>query len=255
VTEQAQPKRAALITGANGGIGQALCAAFADAGYRVIATDVAQQYAQHSPLLHAYIPLDLAVLPRNPELQSDFLQRLIQQLDGCLLHVCVNNAAVQIIGALSEIADQDFQRTFDVNVFAPLVLARLLLPLLEASGGSIINIGSVHARATKPGFVSYATSKSALHGLTQALAVDVGGRIRVNTIQPAAVATEMLRAGFADNPRGYAAIESYHPVGRIAEPREIARMAVMLASDDASFVNGAALDMHGGIGIRLHDPD
>jgi NAD(P)-dependent dehydrogenase (short-subunit alcohol dehydrogenase family) len=251
VTEQAQPKRAALITGANGGIGQALCAAFADAGYRIIATDVARD----SALPHTYIPLDLSELPRNPELQSAFLRRVTQQLNGCSLHACVNNAAVQILGHLEQIKDAGFQRTFDVNLFAPLVLARLLLPLLEAAGGSIINIGSIHAQATKPGFVSYATSKAALRGLTQALAVDLGPRVRVNVIQPAAVATEMLRAGFESDPDGYTALTAYHPVGRIAEPLEVAQMAVLLASERAAFVSGSAIDMHGGIGVRLHDPD
>lgn len=250
MTEHEQPKRAALITGANGGIGQALCSAFADAGYRVIATDVSPD----SALPNVYIPLDLASLPRNPELQSDFLERLTQQLNGCSLHACVNNAAVQILGHLDQIDDADFQRTLDVNIFAPLVLARLLLPLLEACGGSIVNIGSIHAQATKPGFVSYATSKAALRGLTQALAVDLGPRARVNVIQPAAVATEMLRAGFDNDPDGYAELAAYHPVGRIAEPIEIARMAVVLAADDAAFVSGAAFDMNGGIGARLYDP-
>jgi NAD(P)-dependent dehydrogenase (short-subunit alcohol dehydrogenase family) len=249
--EHEEPPRAALITGASGGVGKALCTAFADAGYHVIATDV----AQHSALPHAYLPLDLSALPRNPELQSDLLQRLGQHLTGYSLHACVNNAAVQILGHLDQIEDADFQRTLDINLFAPLVLARLLLPQLEAAGGSIVNIGSIHAQATKPGFVSYATSKAALRGLTQALAVDLGPRVRVNVIQPAAVSTEMLRAGFENDSGGYAKLAAYHPVGRIAAPSEIAQMAVLLASERAAFVSGSAIDMHGGIGVRLHDPD
>lgn len=242
---------AALITGANGGIGEALCDAFADAGYRVIATDL----AGHGTGRCAYIPLDLSALPRNSFLQQDFLHRVTTALEDSPLRVCVNNAATQILAHLDQVADDDFQRTFDVNVFAPLVLARLLRPRLETARGSIVNIGSIHAHATKPGFVAYATSKAAMLGLTRALAIDLGGRVRINVIQPAAVATDMLKAGFDRNPEGYAALESYHPVGRIAEPREIARMAVMLSSDDAGFMTGAAIDMHGGIGVRLHDPD
>jgi NAD(P)-dependent dehydrogenase (short-subunit alcohol dehydrogenase family) len=241
---------AALITGAAGGIGQALCEEFADAGYQVIASDLAAQPS--SP--YTDLPLDLAALPGDDALQQDVLRRLDAALDGAPLKVCVNNAAVQILGQLPEVRDQDFQRTVAVNVFAPLVLARLLLPRLEAARGSIVNIGSIHARATKPGFVSYATSKAALRGLTQALAVDLGARVRVNVIEPAAVATDMLKAGFADDPDGYQELAAYHPVGRIAEPAEIARMALYLASDDAAFISGAAIDMHGGIGVRLHDP-
>jgi NAD(P)-dependent dehydrogenase (short-subunit alcohol dehydrogenase family) len=242
---------AALITGANGGIGAALCAAFANAGYHVIATD----HCADTRLPYAYLPLDLSALPRNSSLQDDVLKWVRHALHDHPLRVCVNNAAVQLRGHLEEIEDGEFQRTFDVNVFAPLVLARLLLPLLEAANGSILNIGSIHARATKPGFVSYASSKAALLGLTQALAVDLGPRVRVNAIQPAAVATEMLTDGFSDNPEGYRQLQRYHPIGRIAEPEEIARMAVFLASPEASFVSGAAIDISGGIACRLHDPD
>lgn len=252
--QQEQARRAALITGANGGIGQALCMAFADVGYRVIATDLAQQCAQHSSLPNAYISLDLAALPRNPDLQSDFLQRLTRQLDGCLLHVCVNNAAVQILGQLEDIADADFQHTLDVNLFAPLVLSRLLLPLLEAAGGSIVNIGSVHSRLTKPEFVAYATSKAGLRGLTQALAVDTGSRVRVNIIEPAAIATPMLIEGFTGHPDGISQLERYHPVSRIGQPADVASIAVFLASDQARFLNGATVNLDGGIGSRLHDP-
>ncbi len=250
--ESAPMQGAALVTGALGGVGTALCEAFSKAGYKVIPTD---KNAGSGTTPEHFLPLDLTLLPHNEALQQRFLAQLEQALNGHELRVCVNNAATQILGHLGEITDVDFQRTLSVNVFAPLVLARLLLPKLEHSSGSIVNIGSIHARATKPGFVSYATSKSALHGLTQALAVDLGGKVRVNTIQPAAVATEMLRTGFADNPEGYAALEAYHPVGRIGEPHEIAHMAVTLASSEAGFVNGAAIDMDGGIGVRLHDPD
>lgn len=242
---------AALITGAEGGIGQALVDGFRQAGYRVIGTDLPTT----SKACEIYFPFDLAALPRNPQAQQDFLEQLIRALDGCSLKVCLNNAAVQLLGHLEAVTDKGFQQSLDVNLFAPMVLARMLLPLLAEAGGSIINVGSIHARATKPGFVAYATSKAALHGLTQALAVDLGGRVRVNTIQPAAVATPMLKAGFADNPDGYADLARFHPAQRIAEPAEIATLAVFLASDHAGFLNGSAVDIDGGIGVRLHDPD
>lgn len=248
---ESTPRPAALITGANGEIGQALCVAFSDAGYRVIATDIGGTV---SPPWR-YIPLDLSRLPHSPELQEGFLAELEPALGSSLLKVCVNNAATQILGHLGTISDGDFAHTIAVNLFAPLILGRTLLPMLEASAGNIINIGSIHANTTKPGFVSYATSKAALLGLTKALAVDLGGRVRVNIIQPAAVATEMLRAGFAVSPSSYEALETYHPIGRVGRPEEIARMAVMIASDDVGFLTGAAIDMHGGIGARLHDPD
>jgi NAD(P)-dependent dehydrogenase (short-subunit alcohol dehydrogenase family) len=140
------------------------------------------------------------------------------------------------------------------HVIAPFLLAQGLLPCLEADSGSVINIASVHAHATKPGFVCYATSKAALVGLTKAMAVDLGPRGRVNAICPAATATPMLQAGFADNPTAFAQLSSMHPRGRIARPAEIADLAFFLASNQADFLTGTSIYADGGISTRLHDP-
>jgi NAD(P)-dependent dehydrogenase (short-subunit alcohol dehydrogenase family) len=141
-----------------------------------------------------------------------------------------------------------------VNAIVPFMLTKSFLPELKQASGSVVNIGSVHAQATKPGFIAYTTSKAALHGLTRALAVDLGPGVRINTLAPAATATEMLKAGFEGNPVGYGALEKVHPAGRIAEPEEIARIALFLVSEDAEFITGATLFADGGILSRLHDP-
>jgi len=125
---------------------------------------------------------------------------------------------------------------------------------LLATGGCVLNIGSVHANATKPGFVSYATSKAALHGLTRALAVDLGERCRVICLAPAATETDMLRAGFEHNPGGLEQLASMHPLNRLATPQEIARLAVVLASE-AQFCTGSTVYADGGVLSRLHDPE
>jgi NAD(P)-dependent dehydrogenase (short-subunit alcohol dehydrogenase family) len=247
----ANDRPAALITGATGGIGSALCQAFADANYFVIATDLKEASTEGD----AYIPLDLSRLPRHAQYQSEFLERLEVALSGRPLRACVNNAAVQLLAPLQDISDDDFQNTLDVNLFAPMILTRLLAPKLEASSGSVVNIGSIHARATKPRFVAYATSKAALRGMTQALAVDLGPRVRVNIIEPAAVATDMLRAGLADEPDAYKRLQDHHPIGRIATPAEVANAALFLASPTSGFLTGSVLELHGGIAVRLHDPE
>ena len=137
---------------------------------------------------------------------------------------------------------------------SPFFTTKHLLNFLEKKQGSVINIGSVHANLTKPGFVCYATSKSALIGLTNSMAVDLGPRLRINAINPAATATQMLLDGFKDKDDKYKELASNHPLKRIAEPCEIAKAALFLASDDASFITGSCIDIHGGIGRRLHDP-
>ena len=134
-------------------------------------------------------------------------------------------------------------------------MSSLFFQQLKNSKGSIINIGSIHAKQTKSRFIAYATSKAALKGLTQAMAVDFGEHVRTNIIQPAAVSTEMLINGFNDNPEGLKKLESYHPSGFIGTPKDIAKLAVFLSKDESQFINGSSIDIDGAIGVRLHDPD
>ena len=245
-------KRAVLITGCNGGIGQALVRAFDDAGWRVIGVDC--QVAEGGKYEDSIIKADIVQFIGDEKKLSSFVSEVRQRLKGEPLGALINNAAVQILGGVSRLTHNDFVATMQVNAIAPFVLVQAFLADLEAANGAVVNIGSVHAVATKPGFAAYATSKAALHGLTRALAVDIGPKVRVNTLAPAATATKMLKAGFEGNPEAFAALEGVHPLKRIAEPEEIARTALFLASKEASFLTGATLYADGGILSRLHDP-
>lgn len=244
-------KRSALITGAAGGIGQALCAGFKEAGYAVIATDLASLPGTTETELQA----DLHRLCEEPSYGEAVLGDIRRVLPSGGLHVLVNNAAVQILHRTADYGDEDWRRTLNVNVVAPFLLVQGLLAELERARGVVINIGSVHATATKPGFVWYATSKAALVGLTRALAIDLGGRLRVVAINPAATATPMLKAGFEGKEASFRQLACMYPVGRIAEPEEIAKAAVFLASEQAAFLTGSAISLDGGILARLHDPE
>lgn len=245
-----KPQKTALITGALGGIGVALVRAFAGAGYRVIATDRRPDGKDNAE----YVQFDIARLVSDDAYRAATTAKLRSLLGAAGLHVLVNNAAVQHLGSLAELTAADLRDTFDTNVLGPFLLIQALLPDLEKAQGSVVNVSSVHASLTKPGFAAYATSKAALLGLTRSLAVDLGSRVRVNCILPAATDTPMLRAGFEGNAAGYATLASMHPSGRIASPDEVARVALFLASADASAVTGAALGVDGGIAGRLHDP-
>lgn len=244
--------KAVIITGASGGIGMALVQGFVKAGWRVIGTS--REKSDGFPESVPFIPADLKALSENDDALSDFYEQVIKVCDGAPIKALINNAALQIVKPTAALTSDDMQSSFAVNVLAPFRLAQLFLGELTDNQGSILNIGTVHAQATKPEFVAYATSKTALHGLTRALAVDLGGKVRVNTLAPAAIRTPMLVDGFAGQPDKLKELEAFHPTKRIGEPSEVADFAQFLCSDKAGFVTGATFNIDGGILSRLHDP-
>jgi len=244
-------KPAVLITGSSGGIGAALSTAFSQAGYQVIGCDIAR--TAEVPC-DSYLELDLKAFTRSGDYRKQKEVEIRALLPAGELHCLVNNAAVQYLDSAAQLEAEQWSETMDVNLSAPFLLVQALLPELEKAGGSVINISSIHAKQTKPGFVAYATSKAGLDGLTRALAIDLGGRVRVNSVAPAATETPMLVAGFEQQPDLKHHLESYHPIGRIAQPSEIADVAVFLASGKAAFITGEVINVDGGIGARLHDP-
>ena len=244
--------RYALITGAAGGIGQALVHEFAANGYAVIATD---QMPQPADLACAhYLQADLARTVSDEAYGNSVLAQVKAIISSHGLQALVNNAATQILGGADSLTRADWQQTLNVNLLAPFFWAQGLLPELESAKGSIVNISSIHARLTKKNFVAYATSKAALSGLTRAMAVDLGPRVRVNAIEPAAIDTPMLKAGFAGKDALYAQLEQCHPAGRIGLPAEVAKCAMILVQGRMPFLHGACLALDGGISGCLLDP-
>jgi NAD(P)-dependent dehydrogenase (short-subunit alcohol dehydrogenase family) len=251
-----KPSRSVLITGASGGIGRALCTAFATAGWQVLATDTAAALAAAPLDASATVPADLAALSDDPSAQVEFGRAVRAATADIPLAALVNNAAVQRVNPTAAVTVADWSASLAVNLRAPFHLVQLFLPELTAARGSVVNVGSIHARQTKPGFVVYATTKAALDGLTRALAVDLGPLgVRVNAIAPAAISTPMLEAGFKSlAPTTRQQLDAFHPVGRVGTPAEVAALAVWLAGDSPAFLTGACVSLDGGISGRLHDP-
>ncbi|HVE16875.1 MAG TPA: SDR family oxidoreductase [Chthoniobacterales bacterium] len=243
-------RRTALITGSLGGIGVALCEEFQRAGYYVVATD----RKEGTCACDHFLKLDVRELYGSEEVRRSVYESLAPHFQEEGLHVLVNNAASQILGSTDEISVADWDETLQTNLIAPFLLAQMFLPDIERAKGSVINIASIHAVATKPKFICYATSKAALVGLTRSMAVDLGPRVRVNAINPAATATPMLLAGFEGKSKEFDELAKKHPLERIAQPWEVAKTAIFLASPDAAFITGACIHIDGGIGGRLHDP-
>lgn len=246
------PDKAVIITGASGGIGTALVKGFLESGWHVVGTS--RTKGDGFPEQAAFIQADLKLIAEDDEALSAFHEGALKACGGVPIKALINNAALQIVKPTSELSAADMQSSFAVNVIAPFRLAQAFLSELSENSGSILNIGTVHAQSTKPEFVAYATSKTAMHGLTRALAVDLGGRVRVNTLAPAAIRTPMLEDGFVERPEKFKELESFHPAKRIGAPNEVADFAQFLCSDKAGFITGATFHIDGGILSRLHDP-
>ena len=246
-------KNVVIITGASGGIGASLCMHFHKNGWYVIGTSRTKSASANA--YHTFIRQDLNLLATDPEALCRFTKKVLEAADGRPIKSLINNAAIQILGKTRDLTAQDLALSFNVNVIAPFMLTQAFLASLVRSKGNVLNIGSVHAQSTKSEFVAYATSKTAMHGLTRSLAVDLGPHVRVNTLAPAATATPMLRAGFEGKEEAYAALAAAHPLGRISDVSEVAKVALFLCSDDASFMTGSTIYTDGGVLSRLHDPD
>lgn len=243
---------AVIITGALGGIGQALCEEFHAHGFHVFALDK----NNGAVAAQNFFAVDIRDCVSEPSSRAALVDPIRAELAAKNLDLrgIVNNAATQILGGVDSLDYAAWDETLQTNLLAPFFLVQAFLPELEKARGAVVNISSIHEKLTKSGFVAYATSKSALSGLTRAMAVDLAGRVRVNAICPAAIHTPMLAAGFAQRPDAFAALHDAHPAGRIGLPEEVAHLARYLIAEAPDFLNGSCLGLDGGIAGRLHDP-
>lgn len=237
-----------FITGVKGKIGQTIGEVFKAAGYFVIGQDKIDGVVECCDIfynfdLETYVEDSSCREKWNKTFENDFKN----------LDVLVNNAAVQLLGELDTYSPKQWSETLNVNLTAPFFLTQAFYTRLVKSKGSVINIASIHKQLTKQRFFAYATSKSALVGLTKALAVDVQGKFRVNSISPAAVDTPMLHEGFNNDPEKINQLGRLHPMQRIGTPEEVARLALFLSDDQTQFINGSDILIDGGISSALRD--
>ncbi len=234
---------AALVTGAAGGIGGAIVERLRAEGARVAVADrdVTRVEAE------AHLPGDLM-----DAAYADGLAHAARDALGGL-DILVNNAGVMTRGPVTEATDVDWALSVGVNVEAPFRVCRAAIPLMaEAGGGAIVNVSSCWgAKSPGPAHAIYCMTKAALATLTQCMGMDHAPQgVRVNAVCPNEVNTPMLRSGFAkrgfDPDTAVADLGRTVPVGRIAEPGDIADVALFLASDDARYMCGALVEVNGG---------
>jgi gluconate 5-dehydrogenase len=241
-------KKTVLITGVLGGIGKQLAQTFSENDYNVIGLDITTADAPHCD---KFFKFDLNQYCMDPAYKQEMDATFNREIPE--LFLLINNAAVQILSSVADIQLKDWNQTLNVNLTGPLLLSQFFLDRLTTSMGSIINIASIHHQLTKRKFVAYASSKSALIGLTKAMSVDLRGIVRVNSISPAAIDTQMLRDGFGNDEEKVKLLNELHPSQRIGKPQEVSQLALLLAEDKLGFINGANLNIDGGISNVLMD--
>ena len=248
--------KVAIVTGAGSGIGRATAKRFAAEGAKLIVNDVSAEAAarvakeiEAAGGIAAAFPADVADARQVEALIREATSRFGR------LDVLVNNAAAVLPGPLESISDADWRRTQAVTLDGVFFGMRAALPVMAAQGGgAIINIASGAAIAGEPGLAAYGAAKAAVVNLTKTAAVENAARgVRVNTILPGPIETPPLLAA-VEATGGRAGWERQIPCGRLGKPEEMASVALFLASDEASYVHGAAIVADGGVAARTNSP-
>jgi NAD(P)-dependent dehydrogenase (short-subunit alcohol dehydrogenase family) len=242
-----------IVTGAGSGIGKATAIRLAEEGGKVLCVDLNLESAQATTqeiLEMDGVALAVKANVGNVDQVNAFVARAVETWGR--IDVLVNNAGVNLPGVFHEVSDATINLTLDVNLKGPMYASRAAIPhMLNRGSGSIVNISSVNGLVSEPFLAVYSASKGGVVMLTRGIALDYAAQgIRCNCICPGWVDTPINYA-HADMMGGlekiYANIGQFQPIGRPGEPREIAHLALFLASDEASFITGSVISADGGM--------
>ena len=236
--------KVALVTGGGRGIGAGITECFLAEGARVV---VAQRKTPTGSIAGRvdFVQTELS--------DSTSIEQLVANVVSSHggIDVLVNNAGIMFEKHVTEMSEAEWDEMLSVNLKAPFLLTKHVVPVMEQrGGGTIINIGSIEGLGAHPGHTAYCASKGGIHGMTKALAVELGrSGIRVNAIAPGWIQTDLVReyvSGIADQETLNRDLMDLHPVRRLGEPVDIGHMAVFLASEDSRFMTGQIVVVDGG---------
>lgn len=240
----------ALVTGGTSGIGKEIVTALAKAGALVrycgrraeLGEDQAKEL-RNQGLRVEFVTCDVTV---EGEVKK-FVQEAVERHGR--VDMVVNNAGLEADPqAIPEIKMEDFQRVIDVNLTGTFLVMKAAIPALRASGGgTIVNLASVLGEIALPRLSPYVAAKHAVIGLTKSAALEQAAhKIRVNAVAPGAVNTDMLWRTMHDSQEAFEHLKTLHPMGRVAEPGDVAEAVLWLCSEGSAFITGQVVNVDGG---------
>jgi NAD(P)-dependent dehydrogenase (short-subunit alcohol dehydrogenase family) len=242
-------KKVALITGGGSGLGKAMATKFAANGIITLIVGrnedkLKQSLQEIGENCHAMVcdVTNLAAIP-------DFVKSIVERFGH--IDILVNNAGINQKKDFTEVTDEEFQNVMMTNLSSVFTLSReVVKQMLKQGSGSIINISSMAAQYGIPKVIAYSASKTAIEGLTRAMAVELSPQgIRVNAIAPGFIFSEMTAKALDSDPARKAKVFGRTPMGKMGNPEDIGEAAYFLASEASKYITGVVLPVDGGNSI------
>lgn len=236
--------KTALITGATRGIGRAIADEFIEAGANVILTgtkqsEIDQLNSKNENQAVKWLAADFSTTGK--------IESFINVLKNTkAIDICVSSAGINIIKPFDEVSNKEYDRLISVNLSAPFSIVQSIIPNMKKQDyGRIVNIASIWSKISKSGRSLYTTSKTGLVGFTRSMAVEyASSNILVNAVSPGFTLTELTQQSLSDDEMK--SLSSQIPMGRFAEPREVAKTVLFLCSDLNTYITGQNITIDGG---------
>ena len=244
-----QNKRVAIVTGGGSGIGYAIAESFVKDGIHTVIVGRDEQKLKDAKDKLGELcypePCDMSNLGSIPCLVENIIKKLGQ------IDILVNNAGINMKKEFTEVTDEDFQKIITTNLCSVFAISReVVKQMLLQKSGSIINISSMAAQYGLPKVIAYSASKTAIDGMTRAMAVELSPKgIRINAIAPGFIVTAMTDTALNADPERKEKVFGRTPMGYMGQPSDIAEAALFLASDASKYITGVVLPVDGGNSI------